>query len=111
MSCTSADYAQSGVGGRGEEVGSELGMGPSEPGTLGQMDSGEERYTDSGGYGGSFEDEPPLLQELGIDFQLIKQKVCIYNLIRLSMLYPLHCHFPDAVSVEPNAAHRSADHQ
>ena len=66
---TSADYAQSGVGGRGE------GVGPSEPGTLGQMDSGEERYSDSGGYGSSFEDEPPLLQELGIDFQLIKQKV------------------------------------
>ena len=75
MFCSSADYAQSGVVGRGDSVGGEVGMGSSEPGTLGQMDSGEERYSASGGYGSTFEDEPPLLQELGIDFQLIKQKV------------------------------------
>lgn len=61
-----------GWGGRGE---GEMGVGGSEPGTLGQMDSGEESYSASAGYSGSFEDEPPLLQELGIDFKLIKQKV------------------------------------
>ena len=37
------------------------------------MDGGED--TGAPSYGTSFEDEPPLLQELGIDFQLIKQKV------------------------------------
>jgi hypothetical protein len=37
------------------------------------MDGGEEPGPTT--YGTSFEDEPPLLQELGIDFQLIKQKV------------------------------------
>lgn len=47
-------------------------MGGSEPGTLGQMDSEQQSYSE---YSGSFEDEPPLLQELGIDFELIKQKV------------------------------------
>lgn len=55
-----------GVGARGDD------MGPSEPGTLGQMESEQQSYS---GYSGSFEDEPPLLQELGIDFELIKQKV------------------------------------
>lgn len=39
------------------------------------MDGSGEEYSASGGYGSSFEDEPPLLQELGIDFELIKQKV------------------------------------
>ena len=47
--------------------------GETEPGSLGQMDGGEEPGPTT--YGTSFEDEPPLLQELGIDFQLIKQKV------------------------------------
>ena len=56
-------------------MGSEMRMGGSEPGTLGQMDSGEENYSATAGYNGSFEDEPPLLEELGFDFQLIKQKV------------------------------------
>lgn len=50
-----------------------------DPGSLGQMDSGggAQTYGNSDGYGqAGFEDEPPLLQELGIDFELIKQKVC-----------------------------------
>lgn len=63
-----------GVGGRGDGGSGDVGMGPSEPGTLGQMDSEQQSYS---GYSGSFEDEPPLLQELGIDFELIKQKVSI----------------------------------
>ena len=42
-------------------------------GNLGQIDGTEELTGRS--YGTSFEDEPPLLEELGIDFQLIKQKV------------------------------------
>jgi hypothetical protein len=54
--------------------------GETEPGSLGQMDGGED--TGAPSYGTSFEDEPPLLQELGIDFQLIKQKT-------LSVLNPL----------------------
>ena len=57
-----------------------------DPGSLGQMDSGggaSQSYGNSGdGYGeAGFEDEPPLLQELGIDFELIKQKVCNYRVI------------------------------
>ena len=52
-----------------------IGRSESEPGSLGQMDGSGEEYSASGGYGNSFEDEPPLLQELGIDFELIKQKV------------------------------------
>ena len=51
----------------------EGGGGETELGSLGQMDGGENPTTTS--YGTTFEDEPPLLQELGIDFQLIKQKV------------------------------------
>ncbi len=51
-----------------------------DPGSLGQMDSGSgpsQTYGNSDDYGqAGFEDEPPLLQELGIDFELIKQKVC-----------------------------------
>ena len=40
------------------------------PGSMGQMDTGEQVTQNSG-----FEDEPPLLEELGINFDLIKQKV------------------------------------
>ena len=48
-----------------------------DPGSLGQMDAGAAPvYGNNDSYGqGAFEDEPPLLQELGIDFELIKQKV------------------------------------
>ena len=76
--CVSAEYSQSvpGVGGGGVEgvSGGVVGSG-SEPGTLGQLDSGGDNYSGSAEYVSSFEDEPPLLQELGIDFELIKQKV------------------------------------
>lgn len=46
------------------------------PGSMGEMD-GEQDFRGGGGGGGtaSFEDEPPLLEELGIDFELIKLKV------------------------------------
>lgn len=49
-----------------------------DPGSMGQIDSsGPQAFGNSDGYGqGTFEDEPPLLQELGIDFELIKEKVC-----------------------------------
>ena len=66
------------------------GQGEVDPGTMGQMDVGG--Y--SGGYGGgggggggggydgdSFDEEQPLLKELGIDMELIKQKVSEYFLI------------------------------
>ncbi len=53
-----------------------------DPGSMGQMASS----ASSGGYGGGggadeygesgFEEELPLLVELGIDFNMIKQKVC-----------------------------------
>ena len=49
-----------------------------DPGSMGQMDAGSvpPAYGNSNGYGQSgFEEEPPLLEELGIDFELIKQKV------------------------------------
>ena len=60
-----------------------------DPGSLGQMDSGggaSQGYGNSGdGYGqAGFEDEPPLLQELGIDFELIKQKVYNYRVIPIA---------------------------
>ena len=49
------------------------------PGSMGQMDGTQGYGGGGGGYEGNFEDEPPLLQELGIDFELIKQKVnCMY---------------------------------
>lgn len=57
----------------GEREGA-MGRSGSEPGSLGQME-GSEEYSARSDYGSSFEDEPPLLQELGIDFELIKQKV------------------------------------
>ena len=40
------------------------------PGSMGQMDTGEQVTRGTG-----FEDEPPLLEELGINFDLIRQKV------------------------------------
>lgn len=61
------DYSQGGVGGGGDME--------TEHGTLGQMDSEEPSSSTRAGYSGTFDDEPPLLEELGIDFQLIKQKV------------------------------------
>ena len=57
------------------------GSSEMDPGSLGQMDAGiPPAYGDSEGYGqGAFEDEPPLLKELGIDFELIKQKVSCFT--------------------------------
>ena len=77
------------VQGFGMQAGTEI-----DPGSLGQMDSGgaSQTYANSDGYGqAGFEDEPPLLQELGIDFELIKQKVCNYRviLIRYSSIFLL----------------------
>ena len=65
-----AGQAFGGVQGSGMEM---------DPGSMGQMDSGvSPTFGNADGYGqGAFEDEPPLLQELGIDFELIKQKVCL----------------------------------
>ncbi len=65
-----------------------------DPGSMGQMASS----ASSGGYGGGgdeygesgFEEELPLLVELGIDFNMIKQKVCfewLHILVLLSVLY------------------------
>lgn len=49
-----------------------------DPGSMGQMDPGNYSGGGGDGYGESgFEEELPLLQELGIDFDLIKQKVGI----------------------------------
>ena len=76
--------------------------GETEPGSLGQMDGGED--TGPGSYGTSFEDEPPLLQELGIDFQLIKQKV--YQSLKISLgCSSLFYKFflADTVSTEPSS--------
>ena len=60
------------------------GMGPPggdiDPGSMGQMasSSGSGGFGGGDGYGESgFEEELPLLVELGIDFDLIKQKVCV----------------------------------
>ena len=52
-----------------------------DPGTMGQMDVGYGAYAGGGGGGGyegdSFDEEQPLLKELGIDLELIRQKVSI----------------------------------
>ena len=61
----------------GQEFGAQGGM-EVDPGSMGQMDAGSvpPAYGNNDGYGQSgFEEEPPLLEELGIDFELIKQKV------------------------------------
>lgn len=51
-----------------------------DPGSMGQMATGTYSGVGGDGYGESgFEDEPPLLQELGIDFELIKQKVVYFS--------------------------------
>ena len=77
------------VQGFGMQAGTEI-----DPGSMGQMDSGgaSQTYGNSDGYGqAGFEDEPPLLQELGIDFDLIKQRVCNCRvvLIRYSSILPV----------------------
>ena len=47
-----------------------------DPGSMGQMDPGSYNGGGGDGYGESgFEEEQPLLKELGIDFDLIRQKV------------------------------------
>ena len=46
------------------------GFGEVDPGSMGQMDTGAPVTQGSG-----FEEELPLLEELGINFDLIKQKV------------------------------------
>ena len=67
-----------------------FGVQEMDPGSMGQIVAGvPAAYGDGDGYGqGAFEDEPPLLQELGIDFELIKQKVssctlCVYVFVCL----------------------------
>ena len=59
--------------------GHQMGVDPP-PGSMGQMDSTQGYGGGGGEYGGNFEDEPPLLEELGINFELIKQKVNCTNL-------------------------------
>ena len=51
-----------------------LGQMAAQPAGVSQGGASQGSYGESG-----FEDEPPLLQELGIDFDLIKQKVCVYT--------------------------------
>ncbi len=61
-------YMNPGDSGTGVEV---------NPGSLGQMDVNSGTYGGSGYDNDSFEEEQPLLKELGIDVELIKQKVII----------------------------------
>ena len=101
------------------------GMGPPggdiDPGSMGQMASSGE-YGGGDGYGESgFEEELPLLVELGIDFDLIKQKVCVDSFgvlhvaivllfVRLHSCEPRPCvnlfvsNYADSCSVESSAA-------
>ncbi len=59
-----------------EGGGGEMDVEPT-PGSLGHMDA-TQTYPGGNGYGNAgFEDEPPLLEELGINFDLIKEKVCL----------------------------------
>ena len=54
-----------------------------DPGSMGQMDVGYGSYGSPGYETDSFDEEQPLLKELGIDFELIKQKVTIGNVKRV----------------------------
>lgn len=59
-----------------------------DPGSMGQMNIGGYGGSFGGGVGGgdgqSFDDEEPLLKELGIDLELIKQKVCfLYDVLSI----------------------------
>lgn len=69
-----------GMSGAGDDQGQGFGGQPGlDPGTMGQMDLNQGSYgADREGYGvESFDEEQPLLKELGIDIELIKQKVCV----------------------------------
>ena len=46
-----------------------------DPGSLGQMDVSYGAYGGGGYDSDTFEEEQPLLKELGVDLELIKQKV------------------------------------
>lgn len=46
-----------------------------DPGSMGQMDVSYGAYGGGGYDGDTFEEEQPLLKELGVDLELIKQKV------------------------------------
>lgn len=70
--------------------GHQMGVEPP-PGSMGQMDSTQGYGGGGGEYGGNFEDEPPLLEELGINFELIKQKV-------LSVLNPFQQTAPEILN-------------
>lgn len=48
-----------------------------DPGTMGQMDVSYGAYGGGGYDDNTFEEEQPLLKELGVDLELIKQKVWI----------------------------------
>ena len=53
------------------------GQSEANPGSLGQMDVNYGAYGGGGYDGDTFEEEQPLLKELGVDMNLIKQKVGI----------------------------------
>ena len=73
-------------GGGGQRMGVETA-----PGSMGQMDNNQ-TYSEREGYGStSFEDEPPLLEELGINFALIKEKV--HSARRLHVLPSHRVHY------------------
>ena len=46
-----------------------------DPGSMGQMDVSYGAYSGGGYEGNTFDEEQPLLKELGVDLELIKQKV------------------------------------
>lgn len=68
-----------------------------DPGSMGQMDLSYGAYSGGGGtsregYGvDSFDEEQPLLKELGIDLELIKQKVriivCVCCVLSCDLFY------------------------
>ena len=61
-----------------------------DPGSMGQMDANYGAYGGTGYDNDSFDEEQPLLQELGINAELIKQKVrCLYLIVWLVFLFSL----------------------
>lgn len=66
-----------------------------DPGSMGQMDIGYSSYGEGGsaGYDGdSFEDEKPLLIELGINLDLIKEKVSMFSIPLAISAAWIQCH-------------------
>ena len=81
-----------------------------DPGTMGQMDVNYGPYgANREGYGvDSFDEEEPLLKELGIDMELIRQKVS-YLIQGSGRIISVLCCYTDTLCTQPFATDRQLD--